>query len=84
MTSISLTSFVYSCLDDRYLRVLTVFKRTNFAMPHRYFATSDPRYWAWAIREAGLYDIPAVVDYVYEKRGIKPAFIGHSQGSGTS
>ncbi|KAI5477011.1 lysosomal acid lipase/cholesteryl ester hydrolase [Pseudohyphozyma bogoriensis] len=56
--------------------------RTNFQMPHR--QRSDPRYWAWGIKEIGIYDLPAIVEHVYNARGgIKPAYIGHSQGTGT-
>lgn len=53
-------------------------------MPHRHFPRSDPRYWSWAIKEIGIYDLPAIVDYVVKRTGLKPAYIGHSQGTGTS
>lgn len=53
-------------------------------MPHRTYPRSDPRYWSWSIKEVGIYDLPAIVDYVYNKTGLKPAYIGHSQGTGTS
>ncbi|KAM0790644.1 hypothetical protein ACM66B_004505 [Microbotryomycetes sp. NB124-2] len=57
--------------------------RTNFKMPHRHFPRSDPRYWAWSIEQVGVYDLPALVDYVVERTGRKPAYVGHSQGTGT-
>ncbi|KAK4052430.1 cholesterol esterase [Microbotryomycetes sp. JL201] len=57
--------------------------RTNFKMPHRHFPRSDPRYWAWSIEQVGVYDLPAIVDYVVNRTGRKPAYIGHSQGTGT-
>ncbi|KDE09404.1 hypothetical protein MVLG_00310 [Microbotryum lychnidis-dioicae p1A1 Lamole] len=57
--------------------------RTNFKMPHRHFKRSDPRYWAWSIKEIGMYDLPAIVDFVVGRTGVKPAYIGHSQGTGT-
>lgn len=57
--------------------------RTNFEMPHRHFPRSDPRYWSWAVKEIGIYDLPAIVDYVYKRTNLKPAYIGHSQGTGT-
>ncbi|TNY22584.1 Alpha/Beta hydrolase protein [Rhodotorula diobovata] len=49
--------------------------RTNFGMPHRTYSNSDPRYYAWGVKEIAMYDLPAIVDY--------PAYIGHSQGCGT-
>lgn len=58
--------------------------RTNFKMPHRHFPRSDPRYWAWSIEQIAMYDLPAVVDFVMGRTGKKPAYIGHSQGTGTS
>ncbi|BGP26452.1 cholesterol esterase [Rhodotorula toruloides] len=57
--------------------------RTNFKMPHRHYSRADPRYWAWTVKEIGLYDLPAIVDYVGKETGLKPAYIGHSQGCGT-
>ncbi|BGP42182.1 cholesterol esterase [Rhodotorula kratochvilovae] len=57
--------------------------RTNFGMPHRTYPKSDPRYWAWGVKEIAMYDLPAIVDYVGKKTGLKPAYIGHSQGCGT-
>ncbi|KAM0755767.1 alpha/beta-hydrolase [Meredithblackwellia eburnea MCA 4105] len=57
--------------------------RTNFEMPHRQFKRSDPRYWAWSFKEIGIYDLPAIIDYVHTRTGVKPAYIGHSQGGGT-
>ncbi|GAA6038415.1 hypothetical protein JCM8097_007637 [Rhodosporidiobolus ruineniae] len=57
--------------------------RTNFKMPHRHYSRADPRYWAWDITEIGEYDLPAIVDFVGKRTGLKPAYIGHSQGCGT-
>ncbi|BGP10093.1 cholesterol esterase [Rhodotorula toruloides] len=57
--------------------------RTNFKMPHRHYSRADPRYWAWTVRDIGIYDLPAIVDYVGKETGLKPAYIGHSQGCGT-
>ncbi|GAA5909956.1 hypothetical protein JCM5296_002544 [Sporobolomyces johnsonii] len=57
--------------------------RTNFKMPHRHYPRSDPRYWAWDVKDIGLYDVPAIVEYVNKRTGLKPAYIGHSQGAST-
>ncbi|GAA6061982.1 hypothetical protein JCM10212_005226 [Sporobolomyces blumeae] len=57
--------------------------RTNFKMPHRHYPRSDPRYWAWDVKDIGLYDVPAIVDYVLKETGVKPTWIGHSQGAST-
>lgn len=56
--------------------------RSNFKMPHKTYKRNDPRYWAWAVRELGIYDHTAMIDYVTETTGFPQlAFIGHSQGS---
>ncbi|GAA5851450.1 hypothetical protein JCM3766R1_000330 [Sporobolomyces carnicolor] len=57
--------------------------RTNFKMPHRHFPRSDPRYWAWDVKDIGMYDVPAIVEFVLKETGIKPTWIGHSQGAST-
>ncbi|GAA5940671.1 uncharacterized protein JCM15063_006319 [Sporobolomyces koalae] len=57
--------------------------RTNFKMPHRHFSRSDPRYWAWDVKDIGMYDVPAIVEFVLKETGIKPTWIGHSQGAST-
>ncbi|ORY70769.1 Alpha/Beta hydrolase protein [Leucosporidium creatinivorum] len=57
--------------------------RTNFKMPHRHFPRSDPRYWAWSVEQIAIYDLPAIVNFVHSRTGRKPAYIGHSQGTGT-
>lgn len=58
--------------------------RTNFKMRHREFGRSDPRYWAWAIKEIGCYDNTAMISYIYEHAGRRKVhYIGHSQGTGT-
>ncbi|GAA5840859.1 hypothetical protein JCM5353_001996 [Sporobolomyces roseus] len=57
--------------------------RTNFKMPHRHFSRSDPRYWAWDVKDIGMYDVPAIVEYVLTETGVKPTWIGHSQGAST-
>ncbi|GAA5897401.1 uncharacterized protein JCM6883_006688 [Sporobolomyces salmoneus] len=57
--------------------------RTNFKMPHRHFPRSDPRYWSWDVKDIGMYDVPAIVEFVLKETGIKPTWIGHSQGAST-
>lgn len=57
--------------------------RTNFKMPHRHYPRSDPRYWSWDVKDIGMYDVPAIVEFVLKETGIKPTWIGHSQGAST-
>ncbi|GAA5840703.1 hypothetical protein JCM9279_007408 [Rhodotorula babjevae] len=57
--------------------------RTNFKCGHRTYSKSDPRFWAWGVKEIAMYDLPAIVEHVGKKTGLKPAYIGHSQGCGS-
>jgi len=43
------------------------------------FSRSDPRYWAWDVKDIGMYDVPAIVEYVLKETGVKVNFdIGFS------
>lgn len=42
----------------------------------------DWRYWDFSFHEIALFDVPAVIDYVLERRNKKSlAYVGHSQGN---
>ncbi|CAH2986858.1 unnamed protein product [Chilo suppressalis] len=44
----------------------------------------DKPFWKFSADEMGLYDVPALVDYVLNKTGVeKLNYIGYSQGAGT-
>ncbi|XP_021190895.3 lipase 1 [Helicoverpa armigera] len=44
----------------------------------------DPAYWKFYIEEIGIYDVPAMIDYVLNYTGFeKLNYIGFSQGTGT-
>ena len=53
----------------------------------RMHTTLDPdvdkkQYWDFSYHEMGIYDNPAVLDFIQEKtNGQKVAYIGHSQGT---
>jgi len=44
-------------------------------------ADKDSAYWDFTYHEMGIYDLPAVIDYIKVKTGKKVTYIGHSQGS---
>ncbi|XP_073948856.1 lipase 3-like [Choristoneura fumiferana] len=44
----------------------------------------DKEFWQFSVDEIGLFDIPALIDYVLNKTGVKQLnYIGFSQGAGT-
>lgn len=56
---------------------------STYSLNHtRFQYQSDWRYWDFSFHEIGLFDLPAQIDYILEKRQRKSlAYIGHSQGN---
>ena len=38
-------------------------------------------YWNWSFEEMAKYDMPAVIDYIYQNTSEPINYVGHSQGS---
>ncbi|KAB2574509.1 Sterol esterase 2 [Lasiodiplodia theobromae] len=56
--------------------------RCGFTPRHNLLEYSDPRMWAWNIRQMGVIDLPALVSRVLHETGFpKLALIAHSQGT---
>lgn len=56
--------------------------RCGFVPGHETLHTSDPRMWAWSIRDMGVYDLSALVDRVREATDFeKIGLVCHSQGT---
>ena len=56
--------------------------RCGFHPKHTLLTYSDPRMWAWNIRQMGVMDLPAFIDRVLLETGFpKLALIAHSQGT---
>ncbi|PWN46755.1 alpha/beta-hydrolase [Violaceomyces palustris] len=57
--------------------------RSNFDAGHTEYVRSDPRFWAWGLKELA-FDLRDVVDFITAATG-RPqlAYVGHSQGSGS-
>jgi len=56
---------------------------STYSLNHTHFDyRHDWRYWDFSFHEIGLYDLPAQIDYILEKRGRQSlAYVGHSQGN---
>ncbi|KAF8472520.1 Alpha/Beta hydrolase protein [Kalaharituber pfeilii] len=49
---------------------------------HTLLTYSDPRMWAWNIRQMGILDLPAFINHILTRTGFpKLALIAHSQGT---
>ncbi|PVI08219.1 alpha/beta-hydrolase [Periconia macrospinosa] len=56
--------------------------RCGFKPRHTLLEYSDPRMWAWNIRQMGVLDLPALISRVLAETGFsKLGLIGHSQGT---
>lgn len=57
--------------------------RANFEAGHTEYPRSDPRFWAWGLKELA-FDLRDIVEFICGATG-KPrvAYVGHSQGSGS-
>ncbi|KAK4673152.1 hypothetical protein QC763_109320 [Podospora pseudopauciseta] len=56
--------------------------RCGFTPKHTLLKYSDPRMWAWNIRQMGVFDLPALISRVcYETGFSKIGLICHSQGT---
>jgi pimeloyl-ACP methyl ester carboxylesterase len=56
--------------------------RCGFQPEHTLLSYSDPRMWAWNIRQMGVMDLPALTSRVLSETGFeKLALIAHSQGT---
>ncbi|KAG4439587.1 hypothetical protein IFR05_004935 [Cadophora sp. M221] len=56
--------------------------RCGFKPDHTLLSTSDPRMWAWNIRQMGVLDLPALTSRVLSETGFeKLGLVAHSQGT---
>jgi pimeloyl-ACP methyl ester carboxylesterase len=85
------SSGAYCCTDDNSLAFylaksgLDVWlgnNRCGFTPRHTMLKASDPRMWAWNIRQMGVMDLPALISRVLNETGFsKLALVAHSQGT---
>ncbi|KAL3418620.1 sterol esterase [Phlyctema vagabunda] len=56
--------------------------RCGFKPKHTTLKPSDPRFWAWNVRQMGVIDLPALASRVLSETGFKKiGLVGHSQGT---
>ncbi|MQL79819.1 hypothetical protein Taro_012232 [Colocasia esculenta] len=54
---------------------------TRWSRRHETLDPSSPAFWNWSWDELAKYDLPATVDFVYQKTGKKLDYVGHSMGT---
>ncbi|KAI8344495.1 Alpha/Beta hydrolase protein [Chlamydoabsidia padenii] len=74
-------SIVFALVDEGY-DVWTGNNRAVGPLEHVSLSPDDPCYWDWGLKELGIYDLPAMLDYICTTTGQeKVGYIGHSQGN---
>ena len=54
---------------------------SKHSMKHRNLSTESPEFWNFSFHEIGLYDLPAMIDYMlHTTESSKTFYVGHSQG----
>ncbi|KAL6954895.1 sterol esterase [Sarracenia purpurea var. burkii] len=54
---------------------------THFSRRHVSLDPSYLKFWDWSWDDLAAYDLPAVVDFVFNQTGKKVNYVGHSQGT---
>uniref|UniRef100_A0A146LAH3 Lipase n=2 Tax=Lygus hesperus TaxID=30085 RepID=A0A146LAH3_LYGHE len=55
---------------------------TTYSMSHMSIPSDDPKLWDFGIHEMGVYDLPAMIDYILETTNEdRISYVGHSQGT---
>ncbi|KAF6215689.1 hypothetical protein GE061_000020 [Apolygus lucorum] len=55
---------------------------TSYSATHMTIPSDDPKLWDFGIHEMGVYDLPAMIDYILEKTNENQiSYVGHSQGT---
>ncbi|KAH7315994.1 hypothetical protein KP509_21G073400 [Ceratopteris richardii] len=56
-------------------------RTTRFSYGHTSYTKEDEGFWDWSVDELAKYDLPAMIGLVQNQTGLKPHFIGFSQGT---
>lgn len=85
------SSGAYTCTDDHSFAfyfakagydIWLGNNRCGFRPRHQTYKPSDPRMWAWNLKDMAMLDLPALVDAVLAStQSSKLALVGHSQGT---
>nr|XP_018903067.1 PREDICTED: gastric triacylglycerol lipase-like [Bemisia tabaci] len=77
-------SLGYKLYDAGYDVWLADLRGNEYSLEHNTLKKTDPKFWEFSIHEMGLYDQPALVDFILNKTGApKLIHIGYSMGSGS-
>ncbi|VVC99706.1 unnamed protein product [Leptidea sinapis] len=53
----------------------------KYSASHRNLTVNDERFWNFTWEEIGIYDLPAMIDYIKNNKSSNLYYVGHSQGT---
>ncbi|XP_044594619.1 lipase 1-like isoform X2 [Cotesia glomerata] len=74
-------SLAYLLADEGYDVWLANSRGSSYSMSHVNLTTDDFEFWDFSYNEMGIYDLPAMIDYITSIVNDKIIIIGHSQGT---
>ncbi|XP_066601271.1 lipase 3-like [Prorops nasuta] len=75
-------SLAYLLADQGYDVWLGNNRGNIYSANHSHLATTDRAFWNFSFHELGVYDLPAMIEYILEETGReKIIYTGHSQGA---
>uniref|UniRef100_A0ABD2W8F1 AB hydrolase-1 domain-containing protein n=1 Tax=Trichogramma kaykai TaxID=54128 RepID=A0ABD2W8F1_9HYME len=77
-------ALAYLLCDCGYDVWLANVRGNTYSQCHKQYTTKDREFWNFSWHEIGVYDIPAMIDYILEKtQQTSLHYIGYSQGTST-
>ncbi|CAO2814213.1 unnamed protein product [Amaranthus hypochondriacus] len=75
-------SLAYILADNGFDVWISNSRGTKYSLNHVTLISNDSAYWDWSWDELMTYDLPAIIQYIYDHTGEqKLHYVGHSQGT---
>lgn len=75
-------SLAYILADAGYDVWMGNARGNTYSKAHKYYPTLWQIFWNFSWNEIGVYDVPAMIDYVLQATGVQQVqYVGHSQGT---
>ncbi|KAJ8675722.1 hypothetical protein QAD02_011508 [Eretmocerus hayati] len=74
-------ALAYILSDQGYDVWMGNFRGNTYSKKHIKLSTSDPLFWDFSMHELGIYDLPAIINYITELRNDNLFYISHSLGA---
>lgn len=78
------TILAFSLADEGYDVWIGNFRGTRYSSNHTTLDKAHMKYWDFSFHEMGIYDVPAMLSYIYSIRNQKVIYVGFSMASTTA